>query len=258
MNNGSILKNKATKLFVFLGGFFIANALIAEFIGIKIFSLEKSLGLASFNWKLFGQEGSLMLSAGVLIWPVVFILTDVINEYFGRKGVKFLSYLTAILISYGFLIIYLAVALSPADFWITDFVDVGVPNMQTAFGAIMGQGQWIIVGSLIAFLIGQLVDAQVFHRIKSITGNNRIWLRATISTAVSQFIDSFVVLYIAFVLGPPKWSISLFLAVGTVNYCYKFVVAILLLPLLYFMHFAIVKYLGEDQASKMKSEAMID
>ena len=130
--------------------------------------------------------------------------------------------------------------------------------MQAAFSAIMGQGQWIIVGSLIAFLLGQLVDAQVFYRIKKITGGSKIWLRATLSTAISQFIDSFVVLYIAFVIGPPKWPLDLFLAVGTVNYTYKFVVAIFLLPLLYFIHFLIIRYLGKEKAEEMKQIALED
>ena len=83
-----------------------------------------------------------------------------------------------------------------------------------------------------------------------------IWLRATGSTLVSQFVDSFVVLYIAFVIGPAKWSLSLFLAVGIVNYIYKFVVAVLLTPVIYFAHAMIDRYLGEEIATKMKKEAM--
>lgn len=258
MNGSNILKNRGTRLFIMLGGFFVANALVAEFIGIKIFSLENSLGIKPFNWNLFGHKGSLMLSAGVLIWPIVFIMTDVINEYFGRKGVKLLSYLTAALIAYGFVVIYLAVGLSPADFWIKDFEAQGVPDMQVAFKAVMGQGQWIIIASLIAFLIGQIIDAQVFYRIRSLTGKENVWLRATLSTAISQLIDSFIVLYIAFVLGPPKWALSLFFAVGIVNYSYKLLIAILLIPSLYLIHYIIDAYLGKEQASIMKQEAMMD
>ena len=71
---------------------------------------------------------------------------------------------------------------------------------------------------MVAFMIGQLIDVVVFHRIRKRTGEKHVWLRATGSTAVSQLVDSFVVLYIAFVIGPQHWSISLFLAVGTVNY----------------------------------------
>src|SRR4030095_16707066 len=99
----SILKDKSTSLFIILGGFFIANAMIAEFMGVKIFSLEDTLGIRRANITLFGSKFSFHLTAGVLLCPVVFIMTDIINEYYGTKGVRFLSYLTVGLISYAFL-----------------------------------------------------------------------------------------------------------------------------------------------------------
>jgi len=61
---------KQTRLFIFLGGFFVANALIAEFIGVKIFSLEKSLGFDPFDLSFFGNANlGFNLTAGVLLWP---------------------------------------------------------------------------------------------------------------------------------------------------------------------------------------------
>ncbi|MEL6133183.1 MAG: VUT family protein, partial [Bacteroidota bacterium] len=91
---------KENILFIILGGFFVTNALIAEIIGTKLFSVEKIFGLEPANLTLFGQEGnSFNMTAGVLLWPVVFVMTDIINEYYGKKGVQILSYLTAALIS---------------------------------------------------------------------------------------------------------------------------------------------------------------
>src|SRR5687768_8979934 len=113
----SIIKNKPTRLFLVLAGFFITNAIIAEFIGVKIFSMEDSLGVPRANILLFGSTFSLHLSAGVLLWPVVFIMTDIINEYFGPKGVRFLSFLTAGLISYAFLMVFGAMNLSPSEYF---------------------------------------------------------------------------------------------------------------------------------------------
>lgn len=249
---------KPLRLFLVLAGFFITNALIAEFIGIKIFSLEPTIGIEPLNWLLFGQSGSLMLSAGVLLWPIVFITTDIINEYYGKRGVKLLSYLTAALISYAFLMVVAAIHLVPADFWVKDYSDKGVPDMQMAFAQIFGQGIWIIVGSLVAFLIGQIVDAMIFERLRRWSGEKMIWLRATGSTLISQLLDSFLVLYIAFVLGPPQWDISLFLAVGTVNYTYKFLIAVLLTPLIYLMRYLIDGYLGAEEAERMKRYAASD
>jgi uncharacterized integral membrane protein (TIGR00697 family) len=111
------------------------------------------------------------------------------------------------------------------------------------------------MGSVVAFLIGQLIDVAVFHRIRRATGEKLVWLRATGSTAVSQFIDSFVVLYIAFVLGPQQWPIPQFLAVGTVNYLYKLGAAIALIPLLYLARGWIKAYLGEAEAARLRDEA---
>lgn len=251
-----LILQKPVKLLILLAGFFITNALIAEFIGVKIFAFEETFGMVPFNWNLFGHQGSLMLSAGVLIWPVVFISTDIINEYFGKKVVKILSYLTAGLIFYAFIIMIGSIYLAPADFWIGDFADQGVPNMQNAYATIFGQGSWIIVASILAFLIGQVLDALIFEKLRRATGEKKIWLRATGSTLVSQFFDSFIVLYVAFVLGPPQWEMSLFLAVGTVNYSYKFLVAILLTPIIYLTRSIIDRYLGEALSKKLRREAL--
>lgn len=247
--------DRATRLFIVLGGFFVCNALIAEFLGVKIFALEATLGLAPLDWKLFGQSGSLSFTAGVLLWPVVFIMTDIINEYYGRRGVKLLSYLTVGLILYAFAFAYLSIGLTPAGWWVGIQSEQGVPDMQAAFSAIFGQGMWIIVGSVVAFLIGQIVDVIVFHRIRRLTGGRYIWARATGSTLISQFIDSFVVLYVAFVLGPQKWSMELFLAVGTVNYVYKFIVAIALTPLIYLGRALIDRYLGDELSRTLRERA---
>jgi queuosine precursor transporter len=249
------LGSRSARLFVVLAAFLVGNAMIAEFVGVKIFALEPTLRLSTFDWNLFGQSGSLSFTSGVLLWPFVFLMTDVINEYFGRRGVQFISWLTVGLIVYGFLAAYMAISLAPADFWISVNREHGVPDMQAAFASIFGQGMWTIAGSITAFLIGQLIDVAVFHRIRLLTGERWIWLRATGSTAISQLIDSFVVLYIAFVLGPQHWPVPLFLAVGTVNYGYKLLMAFLLIPLIYLARRAIHAYLGHDTAEQLQRAA---
>src|SRR3972149_7157322 len=141
------MKDKNTRLFYILGSFFIANALLAEFIGVKIFSLEKTLNITPFSFNILGFENlSFNLTAGVLLWPVVFIMTDIINEYYGRRGVRFISFTAAGLIIYAFLMVYLSMRLTPADFWIQRETAGGTVNMNIAFNTIFGQGLWIIVG----------------------------------------------------------------------------------------------------------------
>jgi uncharacterized integral membrane protein (TIGR00697 family) len=246
---------RANRLFIVLAGFFLTNALIAEFVGVKIFSFEETVGAPPFHWSLFGIEGTLNFTAGVLLWPFVFIMTDVINEYFGVKGVRLISWIAVAFIAYAFVAAYAAISLAPASFWVEANAGLGVPDVQLAFAVVFGQGLWTICGSIVAFLVGQLIDVAVFHRILRMTGERFVWLRATASTAVSQFIDSFIVLYIAFVLGPQKWSIPQFLAVGTVNYAYKMCAAIALIPLLYVARAGIKAYLGADEARRLRREA---
>ncbi|RYY65592.1 MAG: VUT family protein [Chitinophagaceae bacterium] len=255
-----ILDNKATRLFLVLAGFFITTAVIAEVIGVKIFSLEDTIGVNRANINIFGSKFSFHLTAGVLLWPVVFIMTDIINEYYGPKGVRFLSFLTIGLIAFSFIIYNAAIALKPSEYF---SIGNDIDKPDNAFRGIFGQGLWIIIGSIAAFLLGQLLDVVVFHRIKKITGEKAIWLRATGSTIISQLIDSFVVLFIAFYIGKriqtgqgDPWSLQQVLVTGTGNYIYKFVIALIMTPLIYLIHAVIEKYLGKPKAAEMKNAAM--
>jgi len=252
----NILKDKPTKLFVIFTAFFVANALIAECIGGKIFSLEKLLGLHPSSFTLFGQKAlSFNLTCGVLLWPLEFVLTDIVNEFYGPKAVRRISYIAVALISYAFIMFYFGMSVPPADFWYGSGMQDGIPDMNKAFNGIFGQGMWIIVGSLIAFLVSQIVDVTVFHKIKKYTGEKKMWLRATGSTLISQLVDSFIVLFIAFKIGK-GWSWQLVLAICLVNYTYKFTMAIILTPLIYFVEKWMEKYLGHETTHKMKQAAM--
>ncbi len=250
----SIIKDKPTRLFVFFTAFFVANALIAECIGTKLFSLEKLLGTHPANINMFGQHGlAFTLTCGVLLWPVEFVMTDIINEFYGPKAVRRISFIAVGLISYAFLMFYLAIHVPAADFWVFSRKDQGVPDMQLAFDGIFGQGMRIIIGSLVAFLVSQIVDVTVFHKIKKRTGEKYVWLRATGSTVVSQLVDSYIVLFIAF-SGIFTWQ--QILAIGMMNYTYKFLMAVVLTPVIILVEKRIEKYFGHELAMKMKLSAM--
>jgi queuosine precursor transporter len=259
LEHNKSLASKKRKLFVVLSGIFLTNALLAELIGVKIFSGEAALGLPPAQIKLLGEYIlDFNLTAGVIIWPIVFVTTDVINEYFGKKGVKQISFLTAGFIVYSFFVIYIVTELPPAEFWqnLNDRDNEGnFFNIDFAFSTIFRQGLGIIIGSLIAFLLGQLLDVFIFQRLRRLTGSKLIWLRATGSTLVSQLIDSFVVLFIAFYIFG-QWSVQQVLSVGIINYVYKFGIAIMLTPLLYVAHYFIDRYLGKESAEQMANTAM--
>jgi queuosine precursor transporter len=251
--------NKKNNLLLILFGIFLTNAVLAELIGIKIFSFETLLGVPPANIKLI-QNLTLdfNLTAGVVIWPIVFVTTDVINEYFGKRAVKKVSYLAVGFIAFAFLVISAVNYLPPAQFWLdinqTDFSGNAF-DINYAFTKVYQQGMGIIIGSLIAFLVGQLLDASIFQYLRRLTGNKKVWLRATGSTLVSQFIDSFLVLGIAFYIFG-DWSLNQVISVGIINYIYKFSVAILLTPVIYLAHYLIDLYLGRITAEAMVLNAI--
>lgn len=249
-----ILSDRPTKLFISFAAFFVANALIAEAIGTKLFSLEGLLGLRPANFTLFGESGlAFTLTCGVLLWPLEFVITDIINEYYGPRAVRRISFTAVTLIGYAFVMYFVAIAMPPARVWLDSSKTQGVENIQTSFNAIFGQNMRIIVGSIVAFLVSQVVDVTVFHKIKKRTGDKHLWLRATGSTLVSQLVDSYIVLFIAF-SGIFTWQ--LILAVGIMNYCYKFFMALILTPVIYFVEKRIEKYVGHETAKEMKLAAM--
>ena len=211
-------KNRKDLVFIILAGFFVTNAIVAELIGGKLIQF----------FGLFTQ------SLGIILWPIVFILTDLINEHFGKQGVRKLTFITVGLIIYTFILVTIGLNIKAVNF---------SPVNDENFKIVFGQSQWIMVGSIIAFLLSQLVDVSVFWLLRAKTGNKYIWLRATGSTLVSQLIDTFVVQFIAFVL-PGKWAFNEFLKNACWGYSFKLLVALCLIPLIYVGHFAIKKFMG--------------
>jgi queuosine precursor transporter len=219
-----MLQTRKNIIFVLLAGFFITNAIMGEMIGGKII-----------------QIGPFALSIGIIPWPVVFLSTDLINEYFGRENVKRLTFLTAGLIIYAFILLYLAMQFNAVSF---------SPVNNAAFNKVFGQSMWIIVGSLVAFLCSQLIDVVVFWAIRTRTGKKWLWLRATGSTIVSQLIDTFIVAGIAFWL-PGKISFSQYLSLSITGYSAKLLIAISLTPFIYLGHIAIDRYLGQTSTENI-------
>ena len=226
-----IFNSRKEMLYVILAMFFVTNAIVAEMIGGKLIEIH------ILDW-------SFKFSMGILPWPVVFLTTDLINEYFGRSGVRKLTIITACLIGYAFILLYGGMKIPAATF---------SPVQDDAFSNVFGQSMWIIAGSITAFIASQLLDVLVFWFFREITGGRMLWLRATGSTVISQLVDSFIVLGIGFLL-PGKISLADFISVGLANYSGKLILAILLTPMIYAGHFLIDKYLGEKKSRDIIKE----
>ncbi|MGZ3863905.1 MAG: queuosine precursor transporter [Bacteroidia bacterium] len=219
------LSNKKDVVFLVLAGFFITNAIVAELIGGKLVMFF----------------GTFTQSIGIVMWPVVFIVTDLVNEYYGRSGVRKLSLITVALIAFTFLYLFICMQIPAVDF---------SPVSDDNFKKVFGQSMYIMIGSITAFIISQLVDSGIFWLLREKSGKKMLWLRSTGSTVVSQLVDTFIVQFIAFVV-PGVWTMDMFLKNATYGYLFKLLVAIAIIPVIYLVHFLIDRYLGEHTSQDM-------
>lgn len=239
--------SKKEKLFLYLAAFFVTNAVIAEIIGGKLILLGSGDIMFTLNLGFFKTDvGPFILSVGVIPWPIVFLSTDLINEYFGKQGVRRITFVAVAMIIYTFIVLYLTMLPDAAE---------GIsPVTDSAYKQVLSQSMWIIVGSIVAFMVSQLVDVLVFHLFRRKTGGRHLWARATGSTVVSQFIDSIVILGIAFYL-PGKITLAQYLGFAITNYSYKVLIAIIITPLIYLGHGMIDRFLGREMAHQLTEEA---
>ena len=228
------LKDRYLWLFVFLSGLFITNAITAELISNKLIEIPQ---LNLFGFTL----GPFTTIVGILPWPIVFLITDLLNEFYGKSVVKRLSWITAALIFYCFIIVGFSLKIPAKE------IEGSLLADNASYNLVFGQAQMVIVGSIVAFLFSQLLDAYLFSWIKSKTGDRYIWLRSTGSTVFSQIIDTYIVLYIGFVL-PGSLSFEEFFKIAPTNYVLKLLIAVLLTPFIYIGHAAIRSYLKNARA----------
>ncbi len=229
------MQSRKDLVYLVLTAFFISNAILAELIGGKLIYIPVVL-----PW--LGMPAA---SIGVIPWPIVLVATDIMNEYFGREGVKRITLITVAMISYCFVILYLAIQVPAASF---------SPVNDETFKIVFGQSLWIIFGSIIAFAISQLIDVTVFWLVREKTKGKMLWLRTTGSTVVSQLIDSVLIIGIAFWL-PGKVQTSDFINVAMTNYSYKLIIAIGMTPVIYLIHNMIDRYLGKEAHQMIESSA---
>jgi queuosine precursor transporter len=246
-------------LLLILCGFFVGFFVAAELIGAKLFHFS----LFGLGPSALGLDGNLFVATtGILAFPLTFILTDIINEYYGRRTVRALTFI-AIAVNLSLIpVVQAAMAVPAHDFG-------GAPinqDMQDAFRRSLGQSWAIVTASLCAFAVGQMIDVSVFVWLRRLTGGRMLWLRAQGSTVVSQLIDTFVVIFLAFVIipglvnsGKPDDMFAMSggqaFTVSVTNYIYKFAIAVAITPLLYLAHWLVDLWLGHDEAHRAIAEA---
>jgi uncharacterized integral membrane protein (TIGR00697 family) len=193
--------------FVWLTAIFVAALVTGDFIGGRFFVL-------------FGHT----FSAGIIPFPLTFVLTDIVNEFYGTTGARRLTFvgLGAAVFVWG--VIQLALHLPPSPM---------SPISDEVFHAAFGTAARLYIASLCAYVIGQLLDISIFRALRRATGHRLLWLRATGSTVLSQVIDSFTV---SFVFLAGTRSMGFITSNAANNYVGKLIMAVLLTPVIYAMH----------------------
>lgn len=204
--------DRRQQLFLWLAALFVAALLTADLIGGKFFRI-----------------GSVDLSVGMLAFPLTFVITDLLNEFFGPQRTRQVTYLGLGAAIFAFTLINIAIALptSPES-----------PLPGPMFSTVFGLSGRLYVASLTAYLIGQLLDISLFALLRRLTRHRMLWLRATGSTLGSQLIDTFVVTTGLLIGTKP---LSFILGVVRDSYLIKIVVALALIPIIYGVHAVVLR-----------------
>jgi queuosine precursor transporter len=217
------VNDRKQQLFLWLAGFFVASLICADLIGGKFFVV-----------------GKVHLSVGMLAFPLTFVLTDVVNEFFGQAGARRITFLGLGTAIFAFVIINVALALptSPES-----------PLSGDQFKTVFGWSGRLYLASLSAYVVGQLIDISVFGALRRLTRHRLLWLRATGSTLVSQAIDTVVVNVV--LLSGAKTAAFIFTVIRD-SYLTKVLIALALTPLIYFVHTLVLKVLKVEETSQEK------
>ncbi|MCB1032636.1 MAG: queuosine precursor transporter [Acidobacteria bacterium] len=228
------------KLYVYLCAIFVASLLLGDVIGGK--TIATPLG---------------PISVGIIPFPVTFLLTDIINDFYGKRGARFVTLLGFVMALYAWALLQLSTALR---------ADASTYFSQQEFSKIFGGSAQLFVASMIAYLVGQFLDIYVFQFWKRLTQSKHLWLRATGSTVLSQIVDTAAINIIFWTwtassgkdsflskLDSYERSAWIFAKIGR-EYSIKLVVAILLTPMIYALHTFVVRSLGIEPEPHQKNE----
>jgi len=206
------------KVFLVLAALQITSLIVANMIGVKLFSVEVA-GIPVEH------------TAGMLPFPITFLLTDLINEFYGNKAARMIAWIAFGMALFAFILVAVARLLPILE---------GIPGTadEHSFEVVFGNSALMTICSIIAFLFGSLLDIAVFTFFKRITNGKMVWLRATGSTVVSQLFDSFVITILYFqvaqgLTGGQVAGIDFVLRTALTGYILKFVIAVILTPAMY-------------------------
>lgn len=217
--------DKRHKLFMVLAAIFTTCFVVGDIIGGKLIETN-----------LFGFQFT--TTVGMVPFPVTFLLTDVLNEFYGKRAARFITLVGFFMAVLAFTFIYISAAVPFAA--MTRAADWGGVT-EASFNNVFLGSMRMIIASLCAYLVSQFVDIGVFHLLRRVTAGKMLWLRATGSTAVSQLIDTVVITFVAW---SGMMSTGKIINVIYSAYGLKLFIAIGLTPLVYLAHALVERGLG--------------
>ncbi len=205
----------AQRIYFLLGALFITSLVVSNLIFQKFFYWYP-VNLSIFGSNLFE------ISVGILPYPITFLITDLISEIYGKKRANDIVIIGIFASLFSMLIIYTANAV-PATPW--------SPVNNETFTTVFGSTAIAVFASMMAYLLAQFVDIQIYHFWKNLTKGKHLWLRNNCSTFLSQFVDTATVLLLLCLFGKIEWS--KFLGLLSSGFIFKVLIAALDTPFLY-------------------------
>ena len=211
------LKDKllAQRIYLLLGALFITSLVVSNLIFQKFFYWYP------FNVEIFGTK-LFEISVGILPYPITFLITDLISEIYGKKRANDVV-VAGIFASFFSMIIVFVANDVPATGW--------SPVKDDLFTTVFGSTAIAVFASMMAYLFAQFIDIQIYHFWKRLTQGRHLWLRNNFSTFLSQFVDTFTVLFLLCSFGKIDWD--KFTGLLIAGFIFKVMIAALDTPFLY-------------------------
>ncbi len=218
---------KGFKIYIYLAGLFIASLIICNLIANKFITID--LGFKTFT-----------ISAGILPYPITFLITDLLSEIYGIKSTRNIVWSGFFASTFVLIVIFISKKFN------------SVPNSPVdneTFNIVFGNSWRIIFGSMTAYLFAQFIDIKIYHFWKKLTNGNHLWLRNNFSTIFSQLIDTSIVVTILFINVMSGKEIFYLIIDGWI---FKMIIALIDTPILYLSNSIIKKYIGLKFSQEFK------
>lgn len=225
--------DRGQMFYLWLTSVFVTSLLVANIVGSKFFHFGTlSLG---------GIEFRIEHSVGMFAFPITFLLTDLLNEYYGPKAARRVTAIGLVMSALAFVLIFAATN-APAAPEGRTFIDEG------KFDAVLSASGVMIFASMMAYMCSQLTDIFTFGLFKRLTGGKLVWLRTTGSTVISQAVDSLAIMTVLYLTqtladGTPP-SLEFALAAALKGYLIKFSIAVAITPLVYAGRAVVSRFIG--------------